>query len=416
MTILGPLLMASVMILPIVFASMSGDVKKVGIIDESGFFQESFKDSEHVKYSNLTMEIETAKENISNLDVDIILYIPEPAYTYPSKVILYSEGSPGMRVESNVRNQMNDDLRILRLRNAGVDEEVIRKMKSSISVESLKIQEDGSVKLNLATRDYIMGILLSVMIYFFIFMFGSQVMRGVIEEKTNRIIEVIISSVKPFQLMMGKIIGVALVGLTQFALWVVITLLIVLGFRYGFSDLLGEMGAQQMAEVGSAMQSQSALGGQMEQNETLQMVESILNINFTYVILTFLFYFLFGYLLYAALFAAIGSAVDNETDTQQFMLPVTVPLILSIVMAQFIANSPGGSISFWFSIIPLTSPVSMMVRIPFEIPIWEMALSMFLLVGFFVLFTWIASKIYRVGILMYGKKVSYKELWKWIKY
>lgn len=416
MTIIGPILMASVMILPIVFATMSGEEKKVGIIDESGFFIEAFDDSKSIKYSQLSTDIETAKQSMSDLGVDVILYIPEPAYTYPSKIVLYSEKSPGIKVESNIRNQMNDDLRILRLRNANVDEEVIRKMNSSISVKSIKIQEDGTEKLDWATRDFVMGVILSVMIYFFIFMFGAQVMRGVIEEKTNRIIEVIISSVKPFQLMMGKIVGVALVGLTQFALWVIITLILVTGFQFAFSDVLSQMSAEDMMQAGNSMQTESIIGNSIDQDETAQMFKAVTSINFTYVISTFLFYFLFGYLLYAALFAAIGSAVDNETDTQQFMLPVTVPLILSIVMAQFIANSPNGDISFWFSIIPLTSPVSMMVRIPFEIPVWQMILSMGLLVVTFIFFTWIAAKIYRVGILMYGKKASYKELWKWLKY
>jgi len=246
-------------------------------------------------------------------------------------------------------------------------------------------------------------------------------MRGVIEEKTNRIVEVIVSSVKPFQLMMGKIVGVAMVGLTQFSLWIVLTTILVGVFMAtvggdemmsGSQKMMGTQGkvlsAQELTEFSKAAQAESST--------TMQIIEGIQSIDAPVMIGSFLFYFLFGYLLYGALFAAIGSAVDNETDTQQFMLPVTIPLILSMVMIGFIITNPGGPVAFWLSIIPLTSPVIMMARIPFGVPIEEIWLSMGLLVAGFVGATWLAGKIYRTGILMYGKKISYKELGKWIKY
>jgi len=247
------------------------------------------------------------------------------------------------------------------------------------------------------------------------------VMRGVMEEKTNRIVEVIISSVKPFELMMGKIIGVALVGLTQFMLWVVLTLGIVAVLTATVLDpseltkseqlYTGQakvLDADQLKDISEQMQTQDSFN--------VKMIEAISSINYGTMIGAFLFFFLGGYLLYAALFAAIGSAVDNETDSQQFMLPVTIPLILSMVMLGMIINNPSGPVAFWFSIIPLTSPIIMMLRIPFGVPYWEIALSGGLLILGFLFTTWFAAKIYRTGILMYGKKVNYAELWKWMKY
>jgi ABC-2 type transport system permease protein len=245
-------------------------------------------------------------------------------------------------------------------------------------------------------------------------------MRGVIEEKTSRIVEVIISSVKPFQLMMGKIVGVGLVGLTQFLLWVVLTFLIVTvvtttitsgeGGKSATEQIMKQQKAMNPAGAEVMAQAESASGGAAE------VMEAINSVNFPVMIGSFIFFFLVGYLMYAALFAAIGGAVDNEADTQQFMLPITIPLILSIIMAQYIIRDPNGSLSFWLSIIPLTSPVTMMIRIPFGVPYMQVALSMTLLVLGFLGTTWLAGRIYRTGILMYGKKVNYRELWKWLRY
>ena len=242
-------------------------------------------------------------------------------------------------------------------------------------------------------------------------------MRGVIEEKTNRIVEIIVSSVKPFQLMMGKILGLALVGLTQFLLWVILTFAIVSVFQVTYADQIPKENLTQMVpgQEQIIVQDEEIQSDDQQQN-VAKAFEIIRSIDFGVMIFGFLFYFLFGYLLYAALFAAIGSASDTEVDTQQFMLPVSIPLFLSIVMAQFVMRYPDGPLAFWFSIIPLTSPVIMMVRIPFGVPYWELYLSMFLLILGFLGTTWLAGKIYRTGILMYGKKINYKEIWKWLKY
>jgi ABC-2 type transport system permease protein len=251
----------------------------------------------------------------------------------------------------------------------------------------------------------------------FIFMYGVQVLRGVIEEKSNRIIEVIISSVKPFQLMMGKIIGIALVGLTQFILWVVLTLSItaaaqtfILKDKYSSEEVLKEvnMSTQLMQQTQNTTNIRN-----VDSNEILDILKQI---NYTLILLVFLFYFMGGYLLYGAMFAAIGAAVDNEADTQQFMLPITIPLVFAFIVAQMAMQNPEGPMAFWFSIVPFTAPVVMMVRVAYSVPVWELVLSMILLTITFILTTWLAARIYRVGILMYGKKPTYKEMWKWIFY
>ena len=260
------------------------------------------------------------------------------------------------------------------------------------------------------------GIFSGILIYFFIFLFGSQVMRGVIEEKTSRIIEVIVSSVKPFQLMMGKIIGIALVGLTQLLLWVVLTFSIVSIFQVSFSGNLPSNKTEILSTNNPLQQIDAEKNINLDNGKINEVFEAIFSIDYATIILSFIFFFLFGYLIYAALFAAIGSAVDSESDTQQFMLPITIPLIFSIVMAQVIIQNPDGPLAFWLSIIPLTSPIIMMIRIPFGVPAFDLILSMTLLVLGFIGTTWMAGKIYRTGILMYGKKVNYKELWKWLWY
>ena len=245
------------------------------------------------------------------------------------------------------------------------------------------------------------GFITGILIYMFIFMYGTMVMRGVIEEKTNRIVEIIISSVKPFQLMIGKILGVALVGLTQFILWVFLTILI-----SSIAETMFVSSEEISNSINSADQS-------LIFNELTKLTGGI---DLLLIFFSFLFYFLFGYLMYSALFAAVGSAVDAEADTQQFMLPITIPLIFSFILIQPIMDNPDGVLAFWMSIIPLTSPIIMMARLPFGVESWELIFSMLLLILGFICTTFIAGKIYRTGILMYGKKISYKELWKWLTY
>jgi ABC-2 type transport system permease protein len=265
---------------------------------------------------------------------------------------------------------------------------------------------------------YIGGFLM----YMLVFMFGSQVMRGVIEEKTSRVVEVIVSSVKPIQLMMGKIIGIALVGLTQFMIWIMLTLALVTVVKNTvlsdkqFNEIAQSAPQSIMVSNQTTGTSSESAGVSPELAEFSKMFDSALNQDWLLIITTFIFYFITGYLLYASVFAAIGSAVDNETETQQFMLPVTIPIILGLFVAMGTMQNPESSISFWFSMIPLTSPIVMMARIPFGVPYWQIGLSMLLMIVTFIAFVWMAAKVYRTGILMYGKKTSWKEIWKWLRY
>ena len=277
---------------------------------------------------------------------------------------------------------------------------MLEKAKASVVVSNQIISKDGIGQKSKTELSMAIGFISGLLIYFFIFMYGTMVMRSIIEEKTNRIVEVIISSVKPFKLMMGKIIGVSLIGLTQFILWICLTSSLFFIAQAYFGNIT-EIEATQETEIQSMM-----LEGLMYLN----------NINLVEILFAFLFYFLGGYLMYGSLFAAVGSAVDAEADSQQFILPVTIPLILSFILIQPIMESPDSSLAFWMSIIPLTSPIVMMVRIPFGVADWELLLSIIVLVGSFILSTKIAAKIYRTGILMYGKKINYKELWKWLRY
>ena len=433
MTILGPLLMAAIVIVPVYIATMSNELKTLSVIDETGFFFGKFKDSESIRFHYLVSDIGSAKASFTKSGDYALLYIPKTELTLPTSAVLYSKSQVNINVKSYIKNVMGKRVEELKLEAKIKDlklsedaklttDDILRSIKASVDISTIKIGDEGKEEKSYPEVSMILGMFSGILIYFFIFLFGSQVMRGVIEEKTNRIIEVIISSVKPFQLMMGKITGIGLVGLTQFLLWVILTGIIVTIGLSSFSSKIKPGAAteqlmQSQAKGMTAMQLPNAADSTKvtgeQSNEVINAIESI---DFPIMIGMFLFFFLFGYLLYAALFAAVGSAVDSEADTQQFMLPLTVPLILSIVMAQYVIQEPQGPVAFWFSIIPLTSPVIMMIRIPFGVPYPQIILSMTLLVGGFLGATWLAAKIYRTGILMYGKKVSYRELWKWLKY
>jgi len=432
MTILGPLMMAAIVVVPIYLAKRGNEMKTVAVIDETGLFYEKFKNSDNIKFHYLVSDIHSAKASFNKSGDHALLYIPKPDVTLPTNAILYSENNVNINVKSYIRTIMTKRIEELKLeaklrdiqidsKNSITVDDILRSVKTSVDINTMKIGEDGKESKSYTEVSMILGMVAGILIYFFIFMFGSQVMRGVIEEKTTRIVEVIISSVKPFQLMMGKIIGVALVGLTQFFLWVVLTFGIVTVVTSSFvSKDIKKSATEQIMKQNPVYSSDNTPQQATIQEDSEDGVNEVMNalhsINFPVMIGSFIFFFLFGYLLYAALFAAIGGAVDNEADTQQFMLPITVPLILAIIMAQYVIQDPEGSVSFWFSIIPLTSPVIMMIRIPFGVPYGELILSMVLLVLGFLGTTWIASKIYRTGILMYGKKVNYKELWKWLRY
>jgi ABC-2 type transport system permease protein len=426
MTFLGPILMASVWIVPLLLASRTEGVKTIEVLDETGLFYQQFKETNDTKFLYITDDLKTAKENLGKSESFAILYIPKPDNTTPKAFYLYSYKKPGLNLKMYLQESANKILENKKLQDVyGIDENTLASVKSNIT---LVVEDIETNKKSYTEISWALGFIGGMLIYFFIFMYGAQVMRGVIEEKTNRIVEVIISSVKPMQLMMGKIIGIAMVGLTQFLLWIILTMGIVTTFTTIYADKVEKYkaGTEHISDPGQLFQTdamgmpdtQQGLQSLNSDENISQVIDVFFSINYGVIIFTFLFYFIGGYLLYAALFAAIGAAVDNDADTQQFMLPVTLPLIFSVIVGiSFVLNNPDGNIAYWLSIIPLTSPIIMMIRVPFGINIYtDLIPSMVLLVIGFLLTTWIAAKIYRTGILMYGKKVSYKELWKWLTY
>ncbi|MFO7722226.1 MAG: ABC transporter permease [Bacteroidales bacterium] len=416
MTILGPLLMAAVMILPIYLSQQSDKVYNLLVVDETGLFKEKIRENRSLKFVYLDQPIAEVRDMVSNGYYDGVLYIMQEGVAKVNAPIFF-ENQIGISNIEYIRSELQNILDEVQLMaEFGISKQELETRKVKVDVGLIDNQTDSiGNPLELSILSMAGGLI----IYFFIFMFGAQVMRGVIEEKTNRIVEVIISSVRPFQLMMGKIIGVAMVGLTQFLLWIIFTTAIVgivaVAFPESFTP--DNLVQQQFTAPGTGLVPGENLAINQDINPFIESLYSLLDrLPVVNILLSFVFYFLFGYLMYSALFAAIGSAVDNEADTQQFMLPVTIPMVLGIVMSSFIMNNPQGPVAFWFSMIPLTSPITMMMRIPFGVPIWEQMLSMAILILTFLATTWLAAKIYRTGILMYGKKPTYKELWKWIRH
>jgi ABC-2 type transport system permease protein len=424
MTILGPILMAGLIIGPALLTQVEDtELKTIAVVDSSYIMKDVIQNTKYLRFVYpQNTDIKKVKKDFNQSGYYAILYIPHVILNYPG-VQLYSDKQPNLDIIMHISNSLEKEIERLKLKKEGVDENMLKSIKTSVDVKTIKLTEEGKEKEGHTGFAMVVGIVSGIIIYFFIFMYGAQVMRGVIEEKISRIVEIIVSSVKPFQLMMGKIVGVALVGLTQFFLWIIFTVIIVVVVQSAlFPDaktILPAKSKQAHSLVkteNSGIENQKADVGNKELKEFKNAFNNIDLIDFGVMLGSFLFYFIGGYLLYASLFAAIGAAVDSEADTQQFMMPVTVPLILSIVLLQNIIMYPEGNLAFWFSLIPLTSPVVMMVRIPFGVPYWQVGLSAVILILSFILSTWMAAKIYRTGILMYGKKVNYKELWKWIRY
>jgi ABC-2 type transport system permease protein len=413
MTFLGPILMAAIYIIPIMLALNSSNEKmRVAVVDESHWFEDRFTDTqEHTFVLMPGQPIDSVKEMVKTGIFDMALYVPPTQLNIPSNAVVYSIRQVPMEVETYISNVMEKEIEDQKLMANGVDPEIVNAVKTNVNLQIMRMDEKGNEKETFTKVQFTLGIILAMLVYMFIIFFGGQVMQGVSEEKTNRIIEVIISSVKPFQLMMGKIIGVSLVAITQFVLWILLTGV----FYVGFSAYVG-ISHPDMLSQGTVM-TQEITSNDIMSNESVQSIVQIAqSIDFGTIIATFLVFFILGYLLYATLYAAVGSLVDNNTDSQQFTLPITVPLIVAMISSFYIVNNPDSGLSVWLSMIPFTSPISMMVRIPFGVPIWQVVVSAVILAGTFVLMTWIAAKIYRTGILMYGKKLSYKEIFKWLKY
>ncbi|REJ81770.1 MAG: ABC transporter permease [Bacteroidetes bacterium] len=419
MTILGPLLMGAVFLSVLLLDKVDTEEKRIAVIDETKIFCDKFKDNERIKFTCIDGDLSSARKSGKEKEYFGILYIPatNKLSLLEKAVVLYSESQPGFELVSKIKFTIEKEINTQKYLEAGIDEAELAKIRTDVEIRT-RDMEDKETSTPLTSG---LGFAGGLLIYLFIFIYGAMVMRGVMEEKTNRIVEVIISSVKPFQLMMGKIIGVALVGLTQFMLWVVLTTMIYAGVSsYVFKGKSDSEKVESMMQMNSSMSDKlnpGASGNDAVMTNKFDKLSTMIDsVNFPLIIGMFVFFFLGGYLLYSALFAAVGAAVDSETDTQQFMFPITIPLIIAYVASVSVMNNPQGNVAFWFSVIPFTSPIVMMVRIPFGVPVWHIVLSMVFLVGGFIFTTWLASKIYRTGILMYGKKVSYRELWKWLRY
>jgi ABC-2 type transport system permease protein len=416
MTILGPLLIGGIFASSFLLNKADTEKHTIVVVDDTHLFTNKFKNDQRLEFIYRNDNLDSLRARSKEMGYFGVLYIPatENLALLERSVVLYSETQPSLDILSKIKFTLEKEINAAKYIAAGIDEQKLNSIKTNVDIRTRDLQNKETSS-GITTG---IGFAGGLLIYMFIFIYGAMVMRGVMEEKMSRIVEVIISSVKPFQLMMGKIIGVAMVGLTQFLLWVILSKAVVLVVAEQFNaNAPVKAKTEQVAKTNeNAGEENQSFSMEQQQPSGFDLIAVILDsLNFE-ILFCFIFYFLGGYLLYSALFAAVGSAVDAETDTQQFMLPVTIPLILGYIASLSVINNPTGPVAIWFSLIPLTSPIVMMVRIPFGVPYWQIGLSMGLLVLGFIFTTWFAGKIYRTGILMYGKKVSYREIAKWIRY
>ena len=414
MTILSPIIMIVLISVVAYLSELNNDkVRTITILDASGLVQDVFESTHNTKYNFLeNMSLNDAKKLVKETNSTGLLYVDK--FTTIDEVAnhikFYSEESPSLSLISDLESKLENKLTNLKLQKQGLDIETIKASNISINVAQESFDGEETSKIDSFAK-LAFGIAAGYLLFMFIIIYGNMIMRSVIEEKTSRIIEIIISSVKPIQLMLGKIIGTSLAGITQFVIWLVFggllmtVVSLVLGVNFS-NSAMPQQEIIQMASNGSDFNFYF---------ESFRL--ALINLPLINLIVAFILFFIGGYLLYSSFYAAIGAAVDNETDTQQFMLPIIMPLMLAVYIGIFtVIEDPHGTVSVVFSFIPLTSPVVMLMRIPFGVPLWQQFLSLALLIGTFILTVWFAAKIYRVGILMYGKKPSYRELIKWIKY
>jgi ABC-2 type transport system permease protein len=412
--ILTPIFLASFMVIPGLMATIKDSGKKeIIVIDKTQKVAPLLVDTDELTFRiELDKDPADYKENFDSHGIYAIVSVDSLIlWEQRPRAMMYSTKQINPDIQRYVRNAIEKAVQEERLKRYNIEnlDEILKDVRTEAQVRTMVWSRGGEEKESQVAVYMIISMVCGFFIYMFIFLFGSMVMRGVIEEKTSRVVEVIVSSVKPIELMMGKIIGIACVALLQFAIWISLTLSIV-------AIVQGIMGGLPSGR----MPGPAGQVSQMTQDMSLSGADSIFStlslINFPLVVVALVCYFLLGYLLYASMFAAIGAAADNETDTQQFMLPVTLPLILGIFLMMHTFQHPDSALSFWCSMVPFTSPMIMMARVAFGVPMWELVLSLLVLLGTFVIFVYFAAKIYRVGILMYGKKVSWKELWKWMRY
>jgi len=411
MTFLSPLLFVGIGVFVGYLSTIKAELKTIAIHDETGQFVNEFKSDEEYKYVNLSqVDLKVLKDSIVNESYEGLLIIPkvEDNTQLQKKIQFVSNESPSVSFIEDLEDIIAKKITSENFQKAGLDTLAIKNAKATVAINLEKASGEEALK-GLNEIKIIIGGSFGYLIMMFIVLYGNMVMRSVIEEKTSRIIEVIISSVKPFQLMMGKIIGTSLAGILQFLIWA----LLGLTAMFVVSSMLGvHMGASGGAQVQAMQAAQNASGSQIQ-----MYVKELWNLPIATLLISFIFYFIGGYFLYSSFYASIGAAVDNETDSQQFLLPIIMPLILGVYIGFFtVINDPHGTIATVFSMIPLTSPIVMMMRIPFGVPLWQIIVSMVLLFVTFLGVVWFAAKIYRVGILMYGKKPTWKELIRWLKY
>ncbi len=414
MTFLSPIIMMALFALVAYLSQLNNNKERtISILDESGFISEVFESTENTKYKILNnISLIEAKAIVEEKEEYGLLYIPSvnDISEIEKGIKFYSEDTPSLTLISSLESKLEKKLTDLKLQQDGVDLEKIKTAKSNIDIAQESFQGEKSSKIDNIVK-LAFGGFAGYLLFMFIIIYGNMIMRSVIEEKTSRIIEIIISSVKPIQLMLGKIIGTSLAGITQFVVWVILGSVLLFGISAIFGVSMTEMQTPQQDIMQQAMQSPDA------QMQMENIMSAIYNLPLTNLTFAFLLFFIGGYLLYSSLYAAIGAAVDNETDTQQFLLPILLPLILAVYVGIFtVIEDPHGTVSTVFSFIPFTSPVVMLMRIPFGVPIWQQLISLGLLIATFMFTVWFAAKIYRVGILMYGKKPSYKDIYKWLKY
>lgn len=417
LTLLGPILIATLAILPAIIATNTEKNMKVMVVDDNEFFINKLEDSEHTTFSYRSGEIEKIKSEAFDNGYNAVLHILKGSQALKSN--LYYKDPPTLDFTSNVESQINkmlfDQILIDSFRIAPSQFTHIKEL-TRVSIRSIQIDEHGSEQERSAEISSIIGMILGFMIYLFILLYAGQVLRSVLEEKTNRIVEILISSVKPIQLMMGKIIGVAMVGLTQFAIWVIFAFVIIGGIGFAFPDLFtSSTNIEQVTVATNTELIENQNATTITSTSIFNEIDQYFNVEFSTLIFCFIFYFIMGYLIYSALYASLGSVVDNETDSQQFTMPVTIPLLLTLILITPISNDPNGSLAIWMSMIPLTSPITMLIRLPHGVPLPQLIISMALTIIFFLFIAWLAGKIYRIGILMYGKKITYRDIFKWIK-
>jgi len=415
LTFLTPILFVGMISLIVWLGGIKDDkVKTIAVIDKTHLYEKVLKSNESYSFQFVNAPVdEIKKQTKDNGQFTALLYITDNLIDNPKAVTLYSEKQVNMELKGYITGLLNKYVEEQKLAAYNIPhlKEMVEKSHTEIDLKTIKWAENGKDKEGSAELALTIGMLSAFIIYMFIVIYGAQVMNGVVQEKTNRIVEVMISSVKPFELMMGKIIGIAMVGLTQFLMWVILTGVISAAVGSLFVGSIDVNSMHQMGQVGMQTAPVNAMPSEMQ-----SLFTALSGVNYFQIVGLFIVYFLGGYLLYASLFAAVGSAVDNETDTQQFSMPIMLPIIFAIYAGIFAAQNPDGPLAFWCSMIPFTSPIVMMVRLPFDVPVWQILLSLTILILSFVGTTWMAGKIYRTGILMYGKKVSWKELWKWLKY